>query len=57
MIWIETSGKRLSGRSGVSAERRKLLETEACGFLPKAATLVSQWSYIVDRKSFLSDSE
>jgi hypothetical protein len=29
-------------RSGVSAERRKLLEIEKCGFLPKAATLLLQ---------------
>jgi len=29
-------------RGGVSAERRKTLEIEECGFLPKAATLLLQ---------------
>jgi YVTN family beta-propeller protein len=35
---VETSAKRLIRRSGVSAERRILEETESSGFLPKAAT-------------------
>jgi hypothetical protein len=30
----------MNNRSGVSAERRKNLEIENCGFLPKAATLL-----------------
>jgi hypothetical protein len=37
---IETSAKPAIRRSGVSAERRKPLEIEECGFLPKAATLL-----------------
>jgi hypothetical protein len=36
---IETSAKPAIRRSGVSAERRKLLEIDRFGFLPKAATL------------------
>ena len=35
----KTSAKPAIRRSGVSAERRKPLEIEECGFLPKAATL------------------
>ncbi len=33
-------------RSGVSVEGRKPLEIEECGFLPKAATLFLQRSYL-----------
>ena len=43
---IETSAKPPIRRSGVSAERRKPLEIEECGFLPKAATLLLQRSLI-----------
>jgi hypothetical protein len=38
----ETSAKPPINRSGVPAERRKPLEIEECGFLPKAATLLLQ---------------
>ncbi len=36
----ETFGKSATCCSGALAERRKLLEIEECGFLPKAATLL-----------------
>jgi hypothetical protein len=41
---FETSAKPSINRSGVSAERRKILEIEECGFLPKAATSLLQRS-------------
>jgi prolyl oligopeptidase len=37
---VETSGEFPFGRSGVSAQRRKLQDFDECGFLPKAATPV-----------------
>jgi hypothetical protein len=43
---LEISAKPIIRRSGVSAERRKLLEIEECGFLPKAATPVLQRSQL-----------
>src|SRR5882724_10414448 len=46
-VRVETTAKRLSCRSGVSAERRTLREKELSGFLPKAATPVLQRFRIV----------
>jgi hypothetical protein len=43
--YYETSAKPAIRRSGVSAERRKPLEFEGFGFLPKAATLLLQRSH------------
>jgi hypothetical protein len=40
----ETSAKLVIRCSGVSEERRKSLEIEGFGFLPKAATLLLQRS-------------
>jgi hypothetical protein len=47
----EVSAKPVICRSGVSAERRKSLEIGGSGFLPKAATLFLQRSFLFSDKT------